>query len=175
VLLLAAPAMLTSSRLARHIGISLGLATGVLLLVMSRSGALDAGALTILGPAQLLAFVVAPAVVAAVTRSLHAAVQCIVWGFVFSVITMFPVYIIESIGRYRDHGELFLDADAPATSGLGDNLTDAVSSLVLIGPGFFIPLGVLAATGAATIAGTLPPTEHDRCADGWQRLSRRAR
>ena len=159
VLLVAAPVALTTSRLARRVGVSLGVATGVVLLVMSRSGALDAGALTIIGPAQLLAFVVAPAVVAAICRSLTAAVQCIVWSFVFSAITMFPVYIIESIGRYRDHGELFLDADAPATSTLGDNLTDAVSWLVLIGPGLLIPLGVLVATAVATITRTLAPTD----------------
>jgi hypothetical protein len=159
VLLLAAPAALASSRLARHIGVSLGVATGVVLLVMSRSGALDAGALTIIGPAQLLAFMVAPAVVAAITRSLQAAVQCIVWSFVFSAITMFPVYIVESIGRYRDHGELFLDADARTEFTLGDNLTDAVSWLLLIGPGLLIPIGVLAAAVVATVTSTLVPTD----------------
>ena len=71
--------------------------------------------------------------------------QCIVWGFVFSAVTMLPVYIIESNGYYREHGVLFLDAEAPATYTVGDDLTDAVSWLVLIGPGFLIPLGVLAA------------------------------
>ena len=96
---------------------------------------------------------VAPAVVAAITRSLQAAMQCIVWGFVFSTVTMLPVYIIESIGHYREHGVLFLDAEAPFTHTVGDDLTDAVSWLVLIGPGFLIPLGVLAAAAAATIAG----------------------
>ena len=40
-----------------------------------------------------------------------------------------------------------------ATHTLGDDLTDAVSWLVLIGPGFLIPLGVLAAAAATTIAG----------------------
>jgi hypothetical protein len=159
VLLVAAPAALTSSRLARHVGVSVGVATGVVLLVMSRSGTLDAGALSIIGPAQLVAFVVAPAVVAAITRSLQAPVQCIVWSFVFSAITMLPVYIIESIGRYRDHGELFLDAEAAATSALGDNLTDAVSWLALIGPGLLIPLGVLVAAGVAAITSTLAPTD----------------
>jgi hypothetical protein len=159
VLLVAAPAALTSNRLARHIGVSLGVATGVVLLVTSRSGTLDEGALTIIGPAQLVTFVVAPAVVAAITRSLQAAVQCIVWSFVFSAITMLPVYIIESIGRYRDHGELFLDADAAATYALSDNLTDAVSWLVLIGPGLLIPLGVLVAAAVATITSTLAPTD----------------
>ena len=154
VLLVAAPAALTSNRLARHVGVCLGSAAGVVLLATSRSGTLDeGGALTIIGPAQLLAFVVAPAVVAAITRSLQAAMQCIVWGFVFSTVTMLPVYIIESIGHYREHGVLFLDAEAPFTYTLGDDLTDAVSWLVLIGPGFLIPLGVLAAAAAATIAG----------------------
>jgi hypothetical protein len=157
-LLLAAPAALASSPLARHIGVSLGVATGVVLLGMSRSGALDEGALPIIGRAQLLAFVVAPAVVAAITRSLQAAVQCIVWSFVFSTITMLPVYIIESIRRYRDHGELFLDADAHAASTIGDNLTDAVSWLVLIGPGLLIPVGVLVAAVVATVTSTLVPT-----------------
>jgi hypothetical protein len=159
VLLVAAPAALTSSRLARQVGVSLGIATGVVLLVTSRSGTLDAGALTVTAPAQLVAFVVAPAVVAAITRSLQAAVQCIVWSFVFSAITMLPVYILESIGRYRDHGELFLDADAAATSALSDNLTDAVSWLVLIGPGLLIPLGVLVAAAVATITSTLARTD----------------
>jgi hypothetical protein len=159
VLLVAAPASLTSSRLARRLGVSLGVATGVVLLVMSRSGALDdQGAVSIVGPAQLVAFVVAPAGVAAATRSLRAALQCIVWSFVFSAVTMFPVYLIESIGRYRDHGELFLDADASATFALSDNLTDAVSWLVLIGPGLLIPLGVLVAAVVATITSTLFPT-----------------
>jgi hypothetical protein len=156
-LLLAAPAALTSSRLARHLGVGLGIATGVALLLTSRSGALDEGAATLIGPAQLLAFVVAPAVVAAIARSLRAALQCIVWSFVFSAITMFPVYVIESIGRYREHGELFLDADSPATSTLSDNLTDAVSWLVLVGPGFLIPTGVLVAAVVATVTGTMRP------------------
>ncbi len=78
--------------------------------------------------------------------------QCTVWGFVFSTVTMLPVYIIESPGHYREHGVLFLDAERPFTHTLGDDLTDAVSWLVLIGPGFLIPLGVLAAAAAATIA-----------------------
>jgi hypothetical protein len=161
VLLVAAPAALTSSRPARRLGVSLGAATGVVLLVMSRPRILnDEGAASIVGPAQLLVFVVAPAGVAAATRSLRAALQCIVWSFVFSAVTMFPVYLIESIGRYREHGELFLDADASATSALGDNLTDAVSWLVLIGPGLLIPLGVLVAAVVATITSTLFPTTH---------------
>ena len=150
--LVAAPPAMTSSRLARRIGVSLGLGSGVALLLLSRSGALEAGALLVIGPAQLLAFVVAPAVVAGIARSLGAALQCILWGFVFSVITMFPAYIIESIRRYRTDGELYLDADAPAFSTVSDNLTDAVSWLVLVVPLLLIPIGVLTAALVATIA-----------------------
>ena len=32
----------------------------------------------------------------------------------FSAVTMLPVYIIESIGHYREHGVLFLDAEGPS-------------------------------------------------------------
>jgi hypothetical protein len=150
--LMAAPPALTSSRLARRTGVSLGLAAGMALLLSSRTGALDSGALAVIAPVQLLAFVIAPAAVAAIARSLRAALQCIVWAFVFGAITMFPVYIVESIGRYRTHGELFLDADSPAASTLSDNLTDAVSWLVLVVPGLLIPAGILVAAAVATIS-----------------------
>ena len=85
VLLVAAPTALTSKptrpsrRCVPRIGDGCGAVGDVVVGDPGRRGAL-----TIIGPAQLVAYVVAPAVVAAITRSLQAAMQCIVWGFVFS-------------------------------------------------------------------------------------------
>lgn len=144
-LMLAAPPAIASSRLARHTGTWLGVAAGAALLLWSRAGTLKAGAMAVIVPAQLLSFVLVPAVIAALARSLRAALQCITWAYVFGVVTMFPVYIIESIHRYRLDGGLYLDGDSPAASTVANNLTDAVAWVVLVVPSLLIPLGVLAA------------------------------
>jgi hypothetical protein len=152
-LTLVAPPALTSSTLALRAGIWLGAATGVGLLLVSRTGALDAGALTLIVPAQLLILVVAPAVVAAVARSLAAGVQTIVWGFVFGTVAMFPVYIVESIRRHHAEGVLYLDGDADVSATIGTNLADAVLWLVFLAPSLMVPLGIVGASLAATLAG----------------------
>jgi hypothetical protein len=144
-LTLVAPPALTSSPVARRVGIWLGAAAGGALLLSSRTGVLEAGAMTFLVPVQLLTLAVAPTVVATVTRSLRAAVQTIVWGFVFSTVAMFPVYIAESVRRYKGDGGLYLDGDADPWTTIGTNLPDAVGWLLILIPSLLVPLGILAA------------------------------
>jgi hypothetical protein len=108
-----APPALATSALASRTGICLGLGSGLGLLLLSRSDALEAGAMTFIVPAQFLIFVIAPVIVAAIARSLRAAVQVIVTGFFFGGVAMFPVYIFESIRRFHADGGLYLDGDAP--------------------------------------------------------------
>jgi hypothetical protein len=151
-LALAAPQGLTSSALARRVGLWLGIAGGVGLLLVSRTGGLEVGAMTFIGPVQFLILVVVPAVVAAVARSLGAAVQSILWGFVFSIVTMLPVYIVESIRRYQADGGLYLDGDADRWTTIGTNLHDAVGWLLLIVPIVLVPLGVLCAALVTAVA-----------------------
>ena len=78
--------------------------------------------------------------------------QAVVTGFVFSSVTMFPVYILESIRRYHGDGGLYLDGDAPIGTTVGTNLSDAVSWLLLIVPSLMIPLGILGAALATGVA-----------------------
>jgi hypothetical protein len=152
LLIVAAPPALTSSRLARRTGIGLGITSGVALLLWSRAGDPDAGAIGLVSQVQLLTFVIAPLIVAAAARSLRAGLQTICWGFVFSAVTTFPVYILESIRRYREAGGLFLDGDTPSGSSLASNLSNAVTWVLLVLPGLLIPVGVLLATLMARVA-----------------------
>jgi hypothetical protein len=149
---LVAPPALTSSSLARRAGIWLGAAAGAGLLLLSRAGVLDAGALTFILPAQLLTLVVVPAVVATVTRSLGAAVQTILWGFVFGTVVMFPVYIAESVRRYHADGGLYLDGDADVWTTIGTNFQDAVAWLLILAPSLLVPLGIVCAALATAVA-----------------------
>jgi hypothetical protein len=80
--------------LASRTGICLGLGSGLGLLVFSRGDAFKARAMSFIGPVQFLIFVIAPVIVACIARSLRAAVQVIVAGFVFGGVMMFPVYIL---------------------------------------------------------------------------------
>jgi hypothetical protein len=151
VLTLVAPRALTSSTLARRAGLGIGVASGAGLLLASRTGGIEAGAATFTIPAQLVALVLVPVVVAAVARSLGAGVQAILWGFVFGSVTMFPVYLVESIRRYDAGGGLYLDGDLPAGATVGTNLGDAVAWLVLIVPAVLVPLGIVAAALASAV------------------------
>jgi hypothetical protein len=148
---LVAPQALTSSALARRAGLWLGLAGGAGLLFFSRTGGLEGGAMTFTLPVQLVTFVIGPVVVAAVARSLAAALQWILWGFVFSSVTMFPIYIVESIRRYHAGGGLYLDGDAPIGSTIGTNLADAVSWLLVVVPSLLVPIGILSAALVSAI------------------------
>jgi hypothetical protein len=118
-LALFAPPTLTSNAVARRTDPFLGIGSGLGLLVLSRSNTLEAGARTFIVPAQVVIFVIAPVIVAGIARSLRAAVQVIVAGFVFGGVMMFPVYILESIRRYRADGGLYLDGDAPIGTTIG--------------------------------------------------------
>ena len=151
-LTLAAPAALTSSVLARRTGLGIGVASGAGLLLASRTGGLEAGALAFIAPAQLVALVLVPVLVAAVARSLGAALQAGLWGFVFGTVTMFPVYLVESIRRYDADGGLYLDGDLPAGATVGTNLGDAVAWLLLIVPAVLVPLGIAGAALAAAVS-----------------------
>jgi hypothetical protein len=153
---LAAPQCLTSSAVARRVGLGLGVAGGVALVLVSRTGGLEMGAMAFIVPVQFLILVVVPAVVAAVARSLGAAVQSILWGFVFSIVTMLPVYIVESIRRYQADGGLYLDGDADRWTTIGTNLQDAVGWLLLIVPLALVPLGIL---GAALVTAVVRAPE----------------
>lgn len=102
--------------------------------------------------------VLVTAVVGVVARSLRAALQCMVWGFVFSAVTMFPVYILEATSRFRTGG-LYLDGDAPAGSTLASNLSDAVAWLLLVVPAVLVPIGIVLAAVLATIARTVAPPD----------------
>jgi hypothetical protein len=144
-LTLAAPQALSSSALARRAGLWLGAVAGVGLLLFSRTGVLEAGVMTFILPVEFLTFLVVPAVVATVSRSLGAAVQAILWGFVFSTVAMFPVCIVESVRRYQADGGLYLDGDAAPWTTIGTNLADAVGWLLLLVPSLLVPLGILAA------------------------------
>ena len=159
-LALAAPQGLTSSALARRVGLWLGIAGGVGLLLVSRTGGLEVGAMAFIGPVQFLILVVVPAAVAAVARSLGAAVQSILWGFVFSIVTMLPVYIVESVRRYQADGGLYLDGDADRWTTIGTNLQDAVGWLLLLVPIVLVPLGVLCAALVTAVARAPERTEN---------------
>jgi hypothetical protein len=161
-MMLAAPPALASSNLGRHTGTVLGIAAGTSLLLWSRAGALEAGALIHIMPADLLAFVVAPVLVALVSRSFRAALQSIVWGFAFSAVTMFPVYLVESMRRYRAGDGLYLDGDAPVGASVASNLTDAVAWLVFLVPGILIPVGILSAALVAAVARAIVPPARAR-------------
>ena len=113
-----------------------------------------------IGPVQFLILVVVPAAVAAVARSLGAAVQSILWGFVFSTVTILPVYIVESIRRYRADGGLYLDGDADRWTTIGTNLQDAVGWLLLLVPIVLVPLGVLCAALVTAVARAPERTEN---------------
>jgi hypothetical protein len=154
-LALAAPQGLTSSTLARRVGLWLGIAGGIGLLLVSRTGGLEVGGMAFIGPVQVVILVVVPAVVAAVARSLGAAVQSILWGFVFSIVTMLPVYIVESIRRYQADRGLYLDGDADRWTTIGTNLQDAVGWLLLLVPIALVPLGILGA-GLVTAVARVP-------------------
>jgi hypothetical protein len=158
-LTLVAPPALASSALARSVGMWLGVGAGAGLLLVSRTGGLEVGAMALILPVQLLILVIVPSVVAAATRSLRAAVQAIVWGFVYSSITMFPVYIVESVRRYQADGGLFLDGDADRWTTIGTNLGDAVVWLLLIAPSLLIPVGVLGAALVSAVARATEPAE----------------
>jgi hypothetical protein len=151
-LTLVAPQGLISSAFARHVGLWFGITSGAGLLLLSRTGGLESGAMAFIMPAQFAAFVVIPAVVAAVTRSIGAAVQSIVWGFIFGSVTMFPVYIVESIRRYHGGRGLYLDGDAPLGTTIGTNLNDAVGWLLLVVPSLMIPFGIMSAAIVAAVA-----------------------
>ena len=109
--LFAAPA-LTSSAVASRTGIWLGLGSGLGLLLFSRSNALEAGAMTFVVPAQFLILVIAPVIVAAIARSLRAAVQVVVTGF-----TAIATGVARAIGRaaYRASS----DEAAVGSAGIG--------------------------------------------------------
>ncbi|MGD9527998.1 MAG: hypothetical protein AB7V44_14530 [Pseudonocardia sp.] len=150
-LTLAAPAGLRSSTLARRTGLGLGVAGGVGLLLLSRAGGLEAGALVYTLPALFLVVVIAPVAVAAVARSFRAGVQAALWGFVFCGVTMFPVYLVESVRRFRADGTLYLDGELVTGATAGDNLGDAVGWLLLVVPGLLMPLGILGAALATAV------------------------
>jgi hypothetical protein len=157
-MILAAPPSLTSSRLARRTGMAIGVASGVLLLLSSLAGGFGSGAMGQVMLAQLVVLVIAPAVVAALARSFRAALQCLLWGFVFSVVTMFPVYVVASVRKFEAVGLLLLDDDLPLPGAtVATNLGDAVSLLMLTVPGILVPLGVVLAALVATVARTIPP------------------
>ena len=122
--------------------------------------------MTFIVPAQFLILVIAPVIVAAIARSLRAAVQVIVTGFVFGGVVMFPVYIFESIRRYHADGGLYLDGDAPMGTTIGTNLGDAVSWLILAVPSLMIPLGILAAAIAAVVARAIGRAARRASSDG---------
>jgi hypothetical protein len=149
---LLAPQALTSSGLAIRFGFFSGIGSGIGLLLFSHSNAVEPGAMGLILPAQFVLFVLVPMAVAGVTRSLRAAVQAIVAGFVFSGVTMFPVYIFESIRRYNAGGALYLDGDAVSGTTIGTNLGDAVSWLLLVVPCSMIPLGIVSAALVAVVA-----------------------
>jgi hypothetical protein len=149
---LLAPQALTSSGLAIRFGLFSGIGSGLGLLLFSHSNAVEPGAMGFILPAQFVLFVLVPMAVAGVTRSLRAAVQAIVAGFVFSGVTMFPVYIFESIRRYNAGGGLYLDGDAVSGTTIGTNLGDAVSWLLLVVPCLMIPLGIISAALVAVVA-----------------------
>jgi hypothetical protein len=151
-LALAGPAALTSSAAARRVGLALGVATGAGLFLTSRAGAAESGALEFLVPVQFLAFVVAPATIALVTRSLRAGLQTILWAYVFGAVATFPVYLVESIRVFGETSGLYLDGDLPTGATVGNNLNDAVGWLFLVVPSVLVPLGVLGTTLAAAIA-----------------------
>jgi hypothetical protein len=157
--IVAAPPALTSNPLARRTGLWLGLTTSLALLLWSRTFGDDAGAIGMIGQLQALTFVAAPAIVAAATRSLRAGLQCTLWGFVFTAVTMLPVYIVESIHRYRTIGGLYLDGDTPRGSTIASNLSNAVTWMLLVVPGTLIPVGVVIAAGVAAAAHTGPPPD----------------
>jgi hypothetical protein len=142
---LLAPPILTSSGLATRVGLFFGIGSGLGLLLFSHSSAVEPGAMGFILPAQFVLFVLVPMAVAGITGSLRAAVQAIVAGFVFSGVTMFPVYIFESIRRYNSGGGLYLDGDALSGTNIGTNLGDAVSWLLLVVPCLMIPLGIVSA------------------------------
>jgi hypothetical protein len=156
-MILAAPPSLTSSRLARRTGVAIGVAGGAQLLVSTLAWDLEAAMGQVVGW-QFVAFVIAPAAVAVLARSLRAGLQTIGWGFVFGTVTMFPVYVVASISRYEAAHVLLLDDDPPAYGAtVAANLGDAVWLLMAVGPGLLIPVGVFVAAVLAAIAGTLAP------------------
>jgi hypothetical protein len=74
------------------------------------------------------------------------------WGFVFGTLTLFPVYVVESVRRYHAGGGLYLDGDAPLGSTVATNLGDAVVWLLLVVPGLLIPAGILGTALVAALA-----------------------
>jgi hypothetical protein len=156
-LTLVAPPALASSAFARRVGMWLGVAAGAGLLLVSRTGGLEVGAMALILPVQLVILVIVPAVVATVAGSLRAGVQTILWGFVYSSITMFPVYIVESVRRYRADGGLYLDGDADPWTTIGTNLGDAVVWLLLVAPTLLVPVGILGAALVTASGRSMPP------------------
>lgn len=146
-----APPVLTSSAMARNTGVCLGLGSSLGLLLLSRSNALDAGAMTFIVPVQFLTLVIAPVIVAGIARSLRAAVQVIIASFVSGGVMMLPVYILESIRRYHTDRGLYLDGDAPIGTTIETNLGDAISWLLIIVPSLMIPLGIMGAALATVV------------------------
>ena len=137
------PRGLTTSRLARLLGVGAAFALGAGLLVVARLrdehwGVVD---YAFLGPA--VTYFLVSAVVAAADGSLWAGLQATVWTALVGSLLMFVVWLVEAARWYRIDGSLLLDGESGYP--IGENLADAVIWLLVLGPVWTLPFGVFGA------------------------------
>lgn len=152
-LVLGAPRALTSSRVARLVGLGAGMALGAGLLLTSRAPGGESGVMGYLLLGQLAAFFLAGAVTAAVRRSLRPGVQAVLWTAVVGVLLLFVVFMAESLRRNHPDASAFSSGEHLLLDGdfgpLGTNLKDAVFWILVFVPAWGLPFGVMgAALGA---------------------------
>jgi hypothetical protein len=142
-LALTPPRVLTTSRLARGLGVGAALALGLWFFLISRHT--DGGPLVWILLAPEGVFFLASAAAAAAGRSFRTGVQAAVWTALIGPLLVFAIWIPESLYRYGVDAQLLLDGDlAP----IGVNLADAIWALIAI-PALGLPFGVIgAAVGA---------------------------
>jgi hypothetical protein len=155
-LALTPPHGLTTSRLARGLGVGAALALGLGFLVSSR--------LTIntyAGPwiwvilAPIVIFFAAAAATAAAGRSFRAGVQAAVWTALIGTLLVYAITLPEAMHRYAVDGRTLGDGELGYP--IGVNLPDAIWVLVLL-PVLGLPFGVIgAAAGNARWRRRLAP------------------
>lgn len=137
------PRGLTTSRLARGLGVGAALMLGLGFFVSSRLTINTYG-----GPlgwvilAPVVIFFAASALAAAVGRSFRAGVQAAVWTALVGTLLVFAISIPEAMHRYSIDGRTLGDGEKGYH--IGVNLPDAIWGLVVI-PFLGLPFGVIGA------------------------------
>jgi hypothetical protein len=159
---LAPPRRLATSRLARRVGLGLGLAVAAGLFATAQLGRTEDGEgvllLYLLGVPMVAVFMTA-ALVALADRSLWAGLQATVWAVVFTGLLSFTVFVVEAARYARSSGVSIVDGDPDP---IGENLILHGGIVWVLGFELLwaLPLGVigalLGAIGSSQRGGVAP-------------------